>query len=91
MMSIRDYKALLVVANVEQGARVKRLTEFVQFVATRYDKLVELYEEVEGQSYSVGGGPWREPPGFQEFSDIMDELKDGGFVENSKYWTDRDM
>ena len=58
----------------------KKLTEVIQEIAGRYDKLVEFYEACEGESY----------PGFQEFSDILDKLKDGGFVENSKYWTDRD-
>jgi len=91
MMSIRDFNALSVVANVEQGARVKRLTEFVQFVAIKYDKLVELYEELEGESYPLGGNRWAEPPGTHALSDILDKLKDGGFVENSKYWTDRDQ
>jgi len=91
MMSVRDYNALSVVANVEQGAMVKRLTEAMQSVAIKYDKLVELYEELEGQSYPIGDGKWAEPPGFQALSDILDELKDGNFVENSKYWTDRNL
>jgi len=86
MNTTRDYKALSIVTNVEQGAMVKRLMEenkilksIIDFQVNRYDKLVELYEEIEGE----------EPTGFQELSDIMDKLVDAGLCKNTKYWRER--
>ena len=87
MNTTRDYKALSVVTNVEQGAIVRRLIEenknlksFVDFQVERYDKLVELYEEIENDNH----------PGFQELSDIMDKLVYAGLCKNTKYWSSRD-
>jgi len=87
MNTTRDYKALSVVTNVEQGAIVRRLIEenknlksFVDFQVERYDKLVELYEEIECDNH----------PGFQELSDIMDKLVDSGLCKNTKYWSSKD-
>jgi|TARA_B110000908_G_C10267755_1_gene466246 hypothetical protein len=88
MNTIRDYKALTVVTNVEQGAIVQRLIEenkylksIVDFQVERYDKLVELYEEIEGDNH----------PGFQELSDIMDKLVQAGLCKNTKYWSSKDF
>ena len=87
MNTTRDYKALSVVTNVEQGAIVRRLIEenknlksFVDFQVERYDKLVELYEEIECDNH----------PGFQELSDIMDKLVHAGLCKNTKYWSSKD-
>lgn len=87
MNTTRDYKALTVVTNLEQGAIVQRLIEenkylksIVDFQVERYDKLVELYEEIEGDNH----------PGFQELSDIMDKLVHAGLCKNTKHWSSRD-
>lgn len=85
MNTTRDYKALTVVTNVEQGAIVQRLIEEnkywrVDFQVERYDKLVELYEEIEDENH----------PGFQELSDIMDKLVHAGLCKNTKYWSSKD-
>jgi len=88
-MSVRDYIALSVVANVEQGAMVKRLTEFARFVAKRHAKLRELHEALEYED--ADNGP---PPGYQALWEVLDKLEDDCpslVLENSNFWTDRDQ
>ena len=58
----------------------KYLKSIVDFQVERYDKLVELYEEIEGDNH----------PGFQELSDIMDKLGHAGLCKNTKYWSSKD-
>ena len=96
MNTIKDYKALSIVTNVEQGAMVKRLMEenkilksIIDFQVKRYDKLVELYEEIEGEftDWSSGDVIF---PGFQELSDIMDKLVDAGLCKDTKYWREKE-
>jgi hypothetical protein len=85
MMSVRDYNALSVVANVEQGAMVKRLTEFVQFVAKRHERLRELHEALEYEE----DNPMGTPPGYQAFWEVLDKLEDDWpsiVKENSNFW-----
>lgn len=86
MMSIRDYNALSVVANVEQGARVKRLTEFVQFVAIRHERLRELHDALEEEEADNVMGA---PPGYQALWEVLDKLEDDWpsiVKENSNFW-----
>ena len=77
--------AMMVLIFMAMMTKIKKLTEIIQFIAEKYDRLVELYEELEGDR----GSSFECSPGFQELSDILDKLKDENLVENSKYWSDR--
>ena len=95
MNTIRDYKALSIVTNVEQGGMIKRLMEenknvkeenknlkvFHDFVIHKYDRLVELDEEIMDGSL----------PGYKEFTEILDKLVDGGWCKNTKYHSNHDL
>lgn len=83
MNTIRDYKALSIVANVEQGEMIKRLMLFSDFMASKYDRLVELDEEISDAGVNL--------PGYKEFTEILDKLVDDGLCKNTKYHSNHDL
>ena len=95
MNTIRDYKALSIVANVEQGEMIKRLMAEIKnlkaknknlkdFLVHKYDRLVELDEEICDNCLEY-------IPGYKEFAEILDKLVDDGLCKNTKYWSNHDL
>ena len=97
MNTIRDYKALSIVANVEQGEMIKRLMAenknlkaenknlkvFPDFVIHKYDRLVELDEEISDAGVDL--------PGYKEFAEILGKLVDDGLCKNTKHHSNHDL
>jgi len=95
MNTIRDYKALSIVANVEQGEMIKRLMAEIKnlkaknknlkdFLVHKYDRLVELDEEICDNCLEY-------IPGYKEFAEILDKLVDDGLCKNTKHHSNHDL
>jgi hypothetical protein len=73
---------------IEENRKLKeenlKKQTIIDKVVSKYDGMVYLYENIEGEYDTV-------PQGFKELSDMMDYMVDNDLVKNTLYWSDRDQ